>query len=184
MKAKGLVLAPRKYRGTVTPPSSWEDTSRFENDGVFPGGAADPTWTRLPSGLWVLDFVAANSELVTFGDCGLARTLVFWVSLDSLTESILEELAATGIIVTAGTIAYASWDNCYIDAVDTDTIRLGWHLVAITSTTDVDVSAFRVGLVNVTYLDGMVCNPRLFEYELSAAQIYSIFQKERGFFAV
>jgi len=126
--------------------------------------------------------VAASSQLVDFGDCVLARSLLFWLNPDSLTESILEETAAVGVSINAGTMVYGSWDNCFIDAVDTDTITAGWHLVAITSTTDVVVSAFRVGLVNVTYLDGKVWNPRLFRYEISAGQINKFFEAERRFF--
>lgn len=186
MKRKGVILAGRKYTGSTTPPLTWEDESRFslasgERDGVFTNA---PTWARMPSGpgLWVLGFVAATLQIVTFGDCGVARTLVFWIRPDSLTESILEETAAVGVSINAGTMVYGSWDNCYVDAVDTDTFTVGWHLVVITSTTDVDVSAFRIGILNVTYLDGIIGNLRLFEYELNADQINGIFAAERWYF--
>jgi len=189
MLTKGAILLPRKYRGTVTPPASWEDASRFsvasgERDGVFTNA---PTWTQLPapSHLWALAFVAATLQLVTFGDCGVARTLKFWIRPDSLTESILEETAGVGVSINAGAMVYGSWDNCFVDGVDTDTVPdEGWHLVVITSTTDVDVSAFRIGIVNVTYLDGLIGMPALYNYELSDAQIHSIFQAERWFFGV
>lgn len=182
MKAKGILFEARQYRGTVTPPASLEDVSRWGNDGVF---TTAPTWTRLPSRLWYLDFVAASSQLVTIGDIGKAKTLVFWVNLDSTTESILEELAANGILANAGAMVYANWDNCFIDGVDTDTITASvWHQVAITSTTDVTMSAFRLGLVNVTYLDGGIAHPIVFAYELSHGQINKLFEAERRFFGV
>jgi hypothetical protein len=181
MKTSGLELEPRTYRGTVTPPLTWEDASRYGHDGAFTNA---PTWTLLPSGLWVLDFISGSSQLVNFGDCDIARTLLFWISPDSTTESILEELAATGVSINAGSMVYGSWDNCFVDAVDTDTIAIGWHFVAITSTTDVTVSAFRVGLVNVTYLDGSIWCPRLFRYELNAGQINKMFEAEKHWFGV
>ena len=183
MKTKGILFEARQYRGATTPPATLEDVSRWGNDGVFTNA---PTWTRLlPSGIWHLDFVAASSQLVTIGDIGKARTLVFWVNLDSTSESILEELAANGILANAGTMVYANWDNCFVDAVDTDTITAGvWHQVAITSTTDVTMSAFRLGLVNVTYLDGSIEHPIIFDYELSQGQINKMFEAGRRFFGV
>lgn len=60
MKTRGLVLDSRRYRGTVTPPDSLEDTSRFGNDGVISNG----TWVRLSSGLWVQSFTAAPFSIV------------------------------------------------------------------------------------------------------------------------
>lgn len=182
MKAKGILFEARQYRGTVTPPATLEDTSRWGNDGVFTNA---PTWTKLPSRLWYLDFVAATSQLVTIGDIGEAKSIAFWVNLDSTTESILEELAANGILANAGAMAYANWDNCFIDGVDTDTITAGvWHQVVITSTTFVTMSAFRLGLVNVTYLDGGLAHPTVFSYELSAGVINKMFEAGRRFFGV
>ena len=182
MKTRGILFEGRQYRGETTPPATLEDTSRFGNHGVFTNA---PLWTRLPSDLWYIGFVAATLQLVTIGDIGKARTIAFWVNLDSTTESILEELAATGISVNAGGMVYGSWDNCFIDGVDTDTITAGvWHHVVLTSTTLVTLSAFRLGLVNVTYLDGGICHPVVFSYELNAGQIIAMFNAERRLFGV
>ena len=48
---KDLVFAERPYVGEEEP-TTFEDMSRFGNDGTVTGA----TWTRLPSGLWVLSF--------------------------------------------------------------------------------------------------------------------------------
>ena len=53
MKTNGAILLPREYRTSGTPPDALEDTSRHGNDGVFKG-AGEPAWTRLSSGLWIL----------------------------------------------------------------------------------------------------------------------------------
>jgi len=181
---RDCVLSPVIHRspfGTVAPPAVLTDASRWRHDGAFTNA---PTWVQMPSGLWVIQFVAASTQLINCGDCGVAKTVAFWISPDSTTESILEEVAATGISINAGTMVYGSWDNCFVDGVNTDTIATGWHFVVITSTTDVDVSAFRIGLINVTYLDGIICNPRLFSYEITAGQIFNLFNTERWLFGV
>lgn len=180
MKNKEILFEARQYRGETSPPATLEDASRYDINGVFTNA---PLWTRLPSKAWYIDFVAATLQLVTIGDIGRARTIEFWVNLDSTTESILEELAATGISAGAGTMAYPSWDNCFINGVDTDTIIAGaWRHVAITSTTLVTMSAFRLGLVNVTYLDGGICNLIVHADELSQGRINKHFQAERSLF--
>ena len=180
-RTSGYVLRPRLYTGDTVPPDALEDMSRFRNNGTFTN---TPVWARQISGIWTLGFVGASSQRVTHGNCRIARTLFFWVNLSTTTQSILEETAAVGIVVAAGTIAYASWDNCYVNAVDTNTIAIGWRFVAIVSTTDVIVSAFRLGLVNVTYFTGALWNVRLTRQELTADQIYSIYQSERGWLGV
>ena len=66
MKTQSLLLEPAKYRsplGPVAPPGNVPDSSRFGNNGVFNGAVA---WTRLPSGLYVLNFVPAGTDHVTF----------------------------------------------------------------------------------------------------------------------
>jgi len=77
MKAKSLVLDTQRFWSpdTVSPPLSLPDTSRFGNNGVFAhggGGASDPVWTRLPSGIWVLDLDGSEEQYV---DCGNDHSL-------------------------------------------------------------------------------------------------------------
>ena len=58
-KTEGLVFegySPRTPLGAAAPAASLPDMSRYGNNGVFGAGAAAPTWTQLPSGLWVLYF--------------------------------------------------------------------------------------------------------------------------------
>ncbi len=61
-KSTGLVLNPRIYTGPTTPPAALEDQSRFKNNGTF----TNITQTRLPSGLWVMNFNGVSSVV----DCG------------------------------------------------------------------------------------------------------------------
>ncbi len=182
MKNKEILFEARRYRGKTTPPASLEDTSRYGNDGVFTNA---PLWTRLLSKAWYIDFVAATLQLITVGDIGSAQTIEFWVNLDSTTESILEELAANGISAAAGSMVYPNWDDCFVDGENTDTITAGiWHHVAITSATPVPMSAFRLGLVNVTYLDGGICICRVYGYEVCQGHIIKHYEAERPQFGV
>jgi len=120
-----------------------------------------------------------TDDIITIGDVGTtAKTMSFWINLDSTTESILEETDNVGVSVSSGTMSYGSWDNCFIDGVDTDTITTGWHQVILTSTTNVDVSALRLGLVDTTYLDGQLSKVKVFNRVLSASDISYLYSKE------
>jgi len=182
MKARGIIWEGRQFRGSVDPPASWEDTCRFGHDGVFTNA---PVWTKLPSGLWYLDFVAASSQLVTIGGIGAAKSLAFWLNPDSNAESILEEVDNTGPSIAAGAMQYASWDNCFVNGVDTDTVvEEVWSFIVLTSTSAVDMSAFRLGLVNVTYLDGGIAGVAAYSYEVDNALIRASYNKQRRLFGV
>ena len=179
MKSSGYVLKERAYVGGASPPDSFEDESRFGTDGTHTA----ITWVKLPSGLWVRSF-NGSSSIVNCGDVGVARAIGFWLKSDSTTESILEEVDDTGITIDAGSMVYGSWDNCFVDAVDTDTITAAWHLVFITSTTDVDVSALRLGLVNAAYLTAYMALLRLYIEAPSVEQIAAWHQATRHWFGV
>ena len=136
---------------------------------------------QFPSGLWVRTFNGSTS-IIDCGDQVTARAIGFWLNPDSTSESILEEVDDTGVTISSGTIVYGSWDNCFVDAVDTDTITTGWHQLFLTSTTNVDVSAFRLGLVNATFFAGDMA-PLLRIYKTfapSQGQIKRIFDYENA----
>lgn len=177
MKSTGLVFAEKPSIGVE--PTRLPDRSRWGKHGTY----TNITDVQLPSGLWIRRF-NGSSSIVTCGDLGLAKTLSFWFDPDSITESVLEEIDNVGITIATGTMVYGSWDNCFVDAVDTDTLTAAWHHIVLISTTDVDVSAFRLGLVNATFFTGDIALPRLDRYALSAGQILKIFESERHWFGV
>ncbi len=178
MKSTGLVFAEKPSIGIE--PTRLPDASRFGNHGTY----ANITDKQLPSGLWVRTF-NGSSSIIDCGDLGVARAISFWLNPNSTTESILEEIDNTGVTIATGTVVYGSWDNCFVDAVDTDTITAAWHHIFLTSTTDVDVSAFRLGLVNITYFTGdMAPLLRLYRYAPSAGQIKKLYETQRHWFGV
>ena len=86
--------------------------------------------------------------------------------------------------MSGGTISYGSWDNCYVDGVDTDTITTGRHHVALVSTTDIAMTAFRFGLVNTSYMEGNVADIRPFSYTRTPGQILNEYTAMRKYFGV
>jgi len=95
-----------------------------------------------------------TDDIITISGLTNAKSIGFWMSPDTITEAIFEETDDVGVSVSSGTMSYASWDNCFVDGIDTDTVTTGWHHIILTSTTDVDISALRLGLVNAAYYDG------------------------------
>ncbi len=83
MRVTDCVLKPRVYRTNVSPPvGTLEDTSRMGNNGTMTA----TTWTRLPGGLWVLNFNGTTS-IITVTDGANVRnvfaaggTLLSWVN--------------------------------------------------------------------------------------------------------
>ena len=164
MKTRGLVLDPRRYRTSVTPPASLEDTSRFGNNGVH----YDITWVRLaPSGLWVREFDGITSLV----DCGADPSLDSYLKPQgfSLEAWVLANSDGGN---DNGKIFYKDWgyelwlssetvDGCLIeamvdhittnaDAVTSGRIKIGvWgHIVAVYNR----LGTFRIEL----YLDGQL----------------------------
>jgi len=180
-KTRGLIFEGRPFFGQSSPPAVFEDRSRFGNNGTLTNA---PAWTKLPSGLWYMAFVAASSQKIAFGDIGKGRSLEFWLKPDSITEDIMEEIAATGISASGGTLSYAGWDNAFVNAVDTDTLAAIWQYIVITSTTDVVMSAFSIGLVDASYLDGGLALLRVHDREIDQGLMAQHYEAERHLFGV
>ncbi|MCK5235919.1 MAG: LamG domain-containing protein [Deltaproteobacteria bacterium] len=66
-KTRGIVLEAETSRDVEPGVVTLYDRSRFANNGTFAGTVGTPIWVQLPSGLWVLDFTAANAQYINFG---------------------------------------------------------------------------------------------------------------------
>ncbi|MBA7639545.1 hypothetical protein ES703_47204 [subsurface metagenome] len=93
MKATGLVLDAE--RSVDVEPDEFYDLSRFGNNGVSTNA---PTWVQLPSGLWVLNFIAASSQYITCGTPASLQispriTVLAWVkgAVSGVTQSVLSK---------------------------------------------------------------------------------------------
>ncbi len=95
MKSTGYILKERVYVGGVSPPNTYEDESRFGNDGSISG----VTWLRLPSGLWVRSF--DGNDLVNFGNVP---------SLSGMAELTVKVWVKTTIAVSNNQTLFGIWD--------------------------------------------------------------------------
>lgn len=95
MKTEGIVFEGKRYwspYGSVAPAVGLPDVSRYGNDGVFGAGALAPTYTQLPCGLWVIDFVSASNQLITVTDDNSLKPLAaysvqIWAYFDAATNN-------------------------------------------------------------------------------------------------
>ena len=87
MKSTNIVLKGRRYRGLTTPPTTWEDISRYRNNGTLVGA----TWVRLPSGLWVLSF--DGNDYISVADADNLDftgnyTIILWATLSTVASNM------------------------------------------------------------------------------------------------
>jgi len=219
MLTKGIVLSPRRYRTSVQPPAVLEDESRFGNNGAF---VNTPTWTQLPSGLWYLTFVLADSDEVNCGNNvsldSLTYTLMGW--LNSPDISVADDIfykaapprylrmgtAASKFIIVADsalgqTFRYSSvylsntWyfvtgtydpsvvsaPNIYINGILDNGVSVG---LQTTVGSVINTGNLVFGHDNGGNMNFRLALPRVYNYILTPAKIYSIFQAERRFFNV
>ena len=157
------------------------DTGRNNLAGVFNDAGGDPNTDAHtvagPTGQAnsALSFDGSDdlTNAINVSAAGGVRGFSFWMNPTTTTESIFEETDNVGPTISSGTMVYGNWDNCYIDGVDTDTVTTGWHHIVLTSTTDVTMTAFRLGLVNTTYFTGSISDVRPF----SMAPTYPLVRK-------
>jgi len=174
----GIIFEERPYINT-TPPTNAEDRSRTKATCTN----TSTTYVKLPSGLYVTSYNGTAGKIAC-GNIGNGRSISFWILLDSTTESIMEESAGAGISVSGGTLSYGTWDNAFVNAVDTNTIAATWSHVAITSTTDVAMSAFTLGLITATYLDAEMGLVTVWNREIGNNEIRGLFNSQKHLFGI
>jgi len=169
----GIIFEERPYINT-TPPTNAEDASRNNVSCTN----TSMTYVKQNSRLYVASYNGTAGKIAC-GNIGFGRSVSFWINLDTTTESIMEESAGNGIAVSSGTLAYTAWDNAFVNAVDTNTIAATWSHVVITSTTDVTMSAFTLGLITATYLDAEMVLVTVWNREISNAEIRQLFNSQK-----
>jgi len=186
MKATGSVLSERLYSGEATPPASFEDESRFANDGVH----TNITLTRRPSGLWVPSYNGTSSK-IAIGDLGRKVKMVcLWIYPDdNTTRSILDldggthslELDGSGNLTATGWSSPTFYTNAVAGAV---AVAQGvWNFIAVTTATAIDASNVTLGN-EATWFDGYQAIVKMLGYARSAGQIAAFFEAQRHWFGV
>uniref|UniRef100_A0A6M3LA42 Uncharacterized protein n=1 Tax=viral metagenome TaxID=1070528 RepID=A0A6M3LA42_9ZZZZ len=122
-----------------------------------------------------------SDDLITIGNIGTnIKSLSFWIDPETTSESILEEVDDTGLALNAGTMEYTNWDNCFVDGVDSDTVTAAWHNIIVTSTSNIDMTAFRFGLVNATFFDGIVGEITAWTIDIGAGMAKYYYDQTNG----
>ena len=182
LKTSSLVLNPRIYTGSVTPPALLEDQGRFRNNGTY----TNITQTRLPSGLWALTLNGTTSKVTFAVSTCKVQTFTGWINSTTASRSIVDfdsgthsiELDATPNVTATG---WAS-PTIYVNGVLSATGALNvWKMITVTTATPFTMSALVLGQ-EVSWYGGVLALPKLYNRVLSATEIYKTFQAERRFF--
>ncbi len=107
------------------------------------------------------------------GDIGNVKSLAFWINLKNIVVGKPEEIFegdpnAHLILASAGTLSYPDFDNAFVDGIDTDTITTGWHLLIVTSTTDVACSDAVLALNNAAFGEFWCSKIIVYDHELTS----------------
>ena len=210
---RGVVLDPSVYRGETSPPDALEDESRYGNDGVptditwvrLPSGL----WVRNFNGATSKVDCGTDSSLDISGNL----TMTAWVKWDGTpqwgvlitkgtsvawnnnnytfgltnADPPLVTFRVAGVLDSVATLTADTWtlvavvyDGAgilYINGVSDNTGALGPPVPVAT--------ALVIGTDDGTdNLSSDLAFPRVYNYALSAAQIYKIYNAERSLFGV
>ena len=115
-------------------------------------------------GISTREGMSFSDAYVDYGAIGNVKTITFRIDLESTTEKIFEGASNDlEVYANAGTLTYPDYDNAYIDGIDTDIITTGWHTITVISSTNVNLTAAKIGIINTTYGD----------FEIAENQFYS-----------
>lgn len=123
-------------------------------------------------------------DLIDFGNVGLVKSISFWVNPASSTLPLFEETDDVGVSISSWNISYPSWDNCYVNNIETNKITTGWNNIVLTSETYVDVSELRFGLLNTDYFEGYIIGIRIYRDVIPASYIVGLFNLERYHYSI
>lgn len=151
----------------------FRETFTSEADSVRNGG----TVTGSPSFSYgEADFTSGDSDKITYLDITGVKSIVFEITLDTTTESILDFDGSTATVTAAtGTVTIGAGidtPTVYVNGAATATITTSKALVAITTATAFNATAFDVG----SGLDGKLDSLRLFNVELTAKDVELLYE--------
>lgn len=210
MKSTGYALKERAYIGSVTPPDTFEDESRFGKDGTH----TNVTWVKTPAGLWARRFNGVNAVVVIplLSEITKAGTYTFhaWIKPDAVSgaaKTIFENVHASndrngmitdtselqvgyyngssyvgksGAITNAWSFVVGKNDGGTIYLTINDAIQTGTNLSGLNSTDQ----GFRLGLKGDNTQDyaGLIVKVRVCNYVTPNEYDSAIFHAEKHWF--
>ena len=183
MKSTGYVLCEKPSVGIE--PTRLTDKSRFENHGTY----TSITDVQLTSGSWVASYDGIASK-ITVGDLAQnIQTFMCWIYADAISRAIVDFDSGTHSVEIDATpdVTATGWatPTIYVNGSSASaTVAIStWYHIAVTTATPFDANAVVLG-DEATFWDGYLSLSKILNYALSADQIYTIYQKERGYFGV
>jgi len=182
MKSTGIVF---RQEVSLTSPDKLYDVSRYGHTVTD----TSMTYTKLPSGLYVPVFNGTSGK-ITLGDLGLnVQSCIVWIYPDdNTTRSILDLDGGTTSLELdgSGDLTATAWSTPtrYVNSVAANAVAQSvWSMIAVTTATGIDASSVVIGN-EASWFDGNMGLFKLFDYALTASQIYGIYQSERSWFGV
>ena len=147
--------------------------------GTVTEAAATPDRFELTNRAYLFD---GSNDKITLGNTAVSiKSLLFWVKLDSTTQSILK-LTDTPhkVTISSGTISADGWPATvviYVDGAVSSTISdTNWHLVCITTSgTAFAASNLIIGYDGTGYLTGSMNEVLTFSNQISAVEVKTLY---------
>lgn len=185
--ATGLKLSIKKIKARIaavvtTALAAWHTMTAGTEDGST-DRLSDSSGNGNTAALFTgrgLSFDGVN-DVVTVGATGqTVKSVVFYAYPDSTTEAFMQ-LQSTGAVrveISTGTLSATGFTTptLYVDGAAGSTVAAtSWQQIVVTSATGVSVFNLLIGQSNTTYLAGDLSNVKLFDIELSGAQIAELY---------
>ena len=156
--------------------NSWTTVYDISGNGNDWTSANTPTKWRI----WQHEYMTfdGSSDYVSMWDLWNAKSISFWINLDTTTEKIFEETSWNWVSVSSWTLSYPQRDNAYINISDTDTVSTWWTHIVLTSTTDVALTAFTLWKIWTTYWNLDITNVKIYDTALSETEIQQLYYTE------
>jgi hypothetical protein len=154
------------------------DRSGQGHNGILTNG---PTKT-IGRVIQAISFDGIDDSIVIGTGYNGVKTISFWVKPNTTTQSIIDFNGTQTVDISAGTVRGNSFTSptIYIDGTATATFPdTDWHFVTITTGTGINASAFNIGKIASTYLNGSIDEVRLYSRVLSASEISGLYNLGR-----
>lgn len=115
------------------------------------------------------------------------KSVSFWVKQDDVAglEALLDLNGSDWIATNAGVITVTGFATAvlYVDGVvgvsGTTTITTAWHHIVVTASGAKNADNFDIGRIGAAYMQGLIDNVMLFDVELSATEVWRLYNNGR-----
>ena len=122
-----------------------------------------------------------TDDKVACGNIGTVRTIAFWVNPDTTTEELILLVAGSDIMVSSGTITYATVtaSATYVNGeLSTTLVADVWQHVVCVLSADVAASAFGLANDGTNYGDCDLADVRAYNVALTGDEIQAVMQMD------